>query len=80
MEREAKQGPVATGKLASGGPKALVQSQNEAEAFGQRFWTQYEKNSKWKSRDGVIYFEAERMYKEMLEGQSRDTHGTPFYR
>ena len=30
--REAKQGPVATGKLASGGPKALVQSQNEAEA------------------------------------------------
>jgi len=68
MEREAKQGPVATGKLACGGPKALVQSQNEAEAFGQRFWTQYEKNSKWKSRDGVIYFEAERMYKEMLEG------------
>jgi hypothetical protein len=68
MEREAKQGPVATGKPASGAPKALFQSKKEAEAFGQRFWTQYEENSKWKSRDGVIYFEAERMYKEMLEG------------
>ena len=68
MEREAKQGPVATGKPASGGPKALVQSKNEAEAFGQRFWTQYEENSKWKSRDGVIYFEAEKMYWLMREG------------
>ena len=68
MEREAKQGPVATGKPASGGPKALVQSKKEAEAFGQRFWTQYmyEKDIKWK--DGVIFFEAEQMYSLMREG------------
>ena len=71
MEREAKQGPVATGKPASGGPKALVQSKKEAEAFGQRFWTQYmyKKDKKdIKLKDGVIFFEAEQMYSLMLEG------------
>ena len=70
MEREAKQGPVAT-KPASGGSKALVQLQEEAEAFGQRFWTQYDRNPKdrqRKSLDGVNYFEAERMYSLLREG------------
>jgi hypothetical protein len=68
MEREAKQGPVATGKPASGAPKALFQSKKEAEAFGQRFWTQYMYEKDIKLKDGVIFFEAEQMYSLMREG------------
>ena len=73
MEREAKQGPVAAGKArsgpASGGPKPLVQSQEEAVAFGERFWAQYQRESQGKPPDGgEIYFKPEKMYSLMRQG------------
>ena len=73
MEREAKQEPVAAGKArsgpASGGPKPLVQSQEEAVAFGERVWAQYLKDSEGKPPgDGEIYFKPEKMYSLMRRG------------
>jgi hypothetical protein len=73
MEREAKQGPVAAGKArsgpASGGPKPLVQSQEEAVTFGERVWAQYLKDSEGKPPgDGEIYFKPDKMYSLMRQG------------
>ena len=73
MEREAKQEPVAAGKArsgpASGGPKPLVQSQEEAVAFGERVWAQYLKDSEGKPPgDGEIFFKPEKMYSLMRRG------------
>ena len=67
MEREANQGPVAAG-MARGGPKPLVQSHEEAEAFGQRFWAQYLKDNEGKPPDSEIYFMPEKMYSLMRQG------------
>ena len=68
MEREANQGPVAAGK-ARGSPKPLVQSHEEAEAFGQRFWAQYERESQGKAPgDGELFFKPEKMYSLMRRG------------
>ena len=73
MEREAKQGPVAAGKArsgpASGGPKPLVQSQEEAVAFGERVWAQYLKDSEGKPpSDGETFFKPEALYSLMRQG------------
>ena len=73
MKREAQQGPVAAGKARSGpasrGPEPLVQSQEEAVAFGQRFWAQYERESQGKAPgDGEIFFKPEKMYSLMRRG------------
>eukprot|EP00900_Chrysochromulina_parva_P015399 jgi/Chrpa1/23860/Chrysochromulina_OHIO_Genome00027049-RA len=73
MEREAKPGPVAAGKArsgpASGGPKPLVQSQEEALAFGERVWAQYLKDSEGKPPgDGEIFFKPEKMYSLLRQG------------
>ena len=73
MKREAQQGPVAAGKARSGpasrGPKPLVQSQEEAVAFGQRVWAQYERESQGKAPgDGELYFKPEKMYSLMRRG------------
>jgi hypothetical protein len=73
MEREAKQGPVAAGKArsgpASGGPKPLVRSQEEAVAFGERVWAQYLKDSEGKPPgDGEIFFKPEKMYSLLRQG------------
>ena len=84
MEREAKQEPVAAGKARSGpasrGPKPLVQSQEEAVAFGQRVWAQYLKDgereslmwwcslSQGKPFGGEIFFKPEKMYSLMRRG------------
>ena len=73
MEREAQQGPVAAGKARSGpasrGPEPLVQSQEEAVAFGQRVWAQYERESQGKPPgDGELYFKPEKMYSLMRRG------------
>ena len=73
MKREAQQGPVAAGKARSGpasrGPKPLVQSQEEAVAFGQRVWAQYERESQGKAPgDGEIFFKPEKMYSLMRRG------------
>ena len=73
MEREAQQGPVAAGKARSGpasrGPKPLVQSQEEAVAFGERVWAQYLKDSEGKPPgDGEIFFKPEKMYSLMRRG------------
>jgi hypothetical protein len=71
MEREAKPGPVSAGKArsgpASGGPKPLVQSQEEAVAFGERFWAQYDSKGK-PPGDGEIYFKPEKMYSLLRQG------------
>ena len=64
MEREAKQGPGA----ASGGPKPLVQSQEEAVAFGERVWAQYLKDNEGKPPDSEIYFKPEKMYSLLRQG------------
>ena len=74
MEREAKQGPVAAGKARSGPasrrPKPLVQSQEEAVAFGERFWAQYLRESQGQPPDGGdIYFKPEKMYSLMRRGK-----------
>ena len=66
MKREAKQGPVVTGKDP---PKPKCQSQQEAEAFGQKFWAQYLKDSKGKPPDSAIYFKPEKMYSLMRQGR-----------
>ena len=63
MEREAKL--VAAGK-ARGDPKPLVQSHEEAQAFGQRFWAQY--LNEGKPPDSEIYFKPEKMYSLMRRG------------
>ena len=75
MEREAQQGPVAAGEARSGpasrGPKPLVQSQEEAVAFGQRFWGQYERESQGKppgEATARLYFKPEKMYSLMRRG------------
>ena len=73
MKREAQQGPVAAGKARSGpasrGTEPLVRSQEEAEAFGQRFWAQYERESQGKAPgDGELYFKPEKMYSLMRRG------------
>ena len=73
MEREAQQGPVAAGKARSGpasrGPEPLVQSQEEAVAFGQRVWAQYERESQGKAPgDGELFFKPEKMYSLMRRG------------
>ena len=73
MKREAQQGPVAAGKARSGpasrGPEPLVQSQEEAVAFGQRFWAQYERESQGKAPgDGELFFKPEKMYSLMRRG------------
>ena len=66
MKREAKQGPVVTGKDP---PKPKCQSQQEAEAFGQKFWAQYLKDSEGKPPgDGEIFFKPEKMYSLMRRG------------
>jgi hypothetical protein len=76
MTREAKQGPAAAGKARSGpasrGPKPLVQSQEEAVAFGQRLWAQYQRESQGQPPDGggEIYFKPEKMYSLMRQGSN----------
>jgi hypothetical protein len=73
MEREAKQGPVAAGKArcgpTSGGPKPLVQSQEEAVAFGERVWAQHLKDSEGKPPgDGETFFKPEALYSLLRQG------------
>ena len=63
MEREAKL--VAAGK-ARGDPKPLVQSHEEAQAFGPRFWAQY--LNEGKPPDSEFYFKPEKMYSLMRRG------------
>jgi len=52
----------------SSGPKPLVQSQEEAEAFGQRFWAQYLEGNARRSLDGEIFVKPEKMYSLMRKG------------
>ena len=71
MEREAKQESVAAGKARSGPAsrgKPLVQSQEEAVAFGQRFWSQ--KDSEGKPLDGGEFFKPEKMYSLISQGSN----------
>ena len=74
MERETRQGPVREAGAGAGGkpasrPKPLNQSQQQAVAWGQRFWTQYLKDMAQNPVDGQIFFKPEKMYSLMRQGR-----------
>ena len=73
MERETRQGPVREAGARAGSkpasrPKPLIQSQQQAEAWGQRFWTQYQKDMAQNPVDGQIFFKPEKMYSLLRQG------------